>query len=118
MLGGPVEPVHEILVASPWAVALQHVDVGIAGDLDEAASAEAACRAEGEGHVGDESSEAVSPADPVEDDRILDIDQGVAGPLPNGYLDYTWRGWACMQSHFGEQGEVAGFHVDADPDWS
>ncbi len=99
-------------------MALQHVDVGIAGDLDGAASAEVACHAGEEGHVGDESSEAVSPADPVEDGRIREIGPGVAVPLPNECLDYTWRGWACMRSHFGEQGEVAEFHVDADPDWS
>lgn len=123
-LGGPVEPVHEIPVAFPWVVALQHVDVGIAEDLGEAASAEGegraegGRRAEGEGHVGDESSEAVSPADPVEDDHILGIGQGAAVPLPNGYWDYTWKGWAYMRSHFGEQGEEAGFRVDADPDWS
>lgn len=89
MLEGPAEPAHEIPLAFPWTVALQHVDVGIAGDLDEAASAEGGGRAAGEDHVGDESSEAVSPADPVEDAHILDIGQGVAAPLPNGYLDYT-----------------------------
>lgn len=100
--------VREKPVASPLAEAVQHVDVGIAGALDGEASA-------GEDHVGDESSEVVSPGGLVEDDRILGIDRVATEPLQSEYSDYTSKDWAYMRNRFGEAEAAAEFHVDADP---